>query len=116
MKSITFVIKCSSYLEAATVEEWLTKEGISYEERINDGGQVIRESQSPAKPEKRIKRHRVTGSDFAHIRNLLKQHPNWSDRRIKEHYKLKHSTNTICNIRNGKYDQRFVSKHVSVVK
>ena len=108
---VTFVCKCESYLQAATLEEFLAKEGIKYEERINDGATVHRVNGAHVPTKKRITRIRLTGESFAHIRNCIKQHPNWTDPRIKEHFKLENSTQTINKVRNGYYDERFISKH-----
>mgnify|MGYP003147952093 CR=1 FL=1 len=112
---IIFHCTCNTYLEAASLEEFLKKEGVEYEERINDGGAVHRKEQTPSKnTTRRRRRHTLDGEAFSHIRNCILQHPNWSDSRIKEHFSLKHSSQTVNRIRNGHYNQRFISTHAKV--
>ena len=107
---VTFVIQCKDYLEAATTEEWLQKNGIQYEERINDGAAVHSDQQMAKKPS-REKRHRVNSEIFCQVRDCKTQHPNWKPEQIKEHLKLPHSRATIYRILCGDYDTRFISEH-----
>lgn len=109
---IVFHCVTESYLEAATLEEFLKKQGIKYEERINDGTTVHRESNSPApRSTTPIRRHKVTAEVYSQIKNYIKLHPNWSDEKIKTHYNLRHSSVTINRIRNGAYGERFLGTH-----
>jgi hypothetical protein len=111
---VTFAVKCKTYLEAATLEEFLKKEGLEYQERINDGSAVHMQDQQPKK-KPMIRRPRMTPEGWSQIRNYIKMHPNWSAGQIHRHYKeageLSWGVNTIQRVMDGHYDEKYLGSH-----
>ncbi len=89
MTMIRFVVECSSFQAAASVEKVLKEQSIRY--TVDTNG-------SPKTPNRR--RH-VTAKEFANIKNKLKMYPNKSDSYIGDLCGV--SSNTVWRVRHGEH-------------
>ena len=99
---ITFTVKIETLLGAATLEEYLNKEKLSFtydvDAMTSNGEGATRRKRKPSK-KRRTRQGNLTEKGYREIMRLAKDHPNLSAGDLAK--KVPHSTTVIGRVLNG---------------